>query len=394
MKYPVWFFRLLFAAWMIPAGLNHFVQIFPQPLGNQPLSMELIVALIDSHLFDLVKAVELLAGIGVLFGLVTPLSLLVCLPVSFGVFYWDAPLEGWGSIAALFGYGTLFTNSVLCAFYWDHYKSMFTVRTSVNERQQLVMIGRIVLGALVTLVAVNYLFVSEAPTGQQPLADLLMTSLVNSRLLNVALAVQLIAGLLLLSGFIVPLALTAQMIITSNALFWALILNQSPLLSLLTLVAFAINGLLMIAYLPYYRDILKDSPLARGETADSSYDALFINPHGSTSKAEYITALVTIVIAMAFFGLYMTGRTAEFCMLVMVYPAYVLVVRRFHDMGYSAWLLLAPLLIVLVAFDVQLGYYSMGEAMDGIINWLALAFAGAFMLWGCVAESKQSGQSH
>ncbi len=394
MKYPVWFFRLLFAAWMIPAGLNHFVQIFPQPMGNQPLSMELIVALIDSHLFDLVKAVELLAGIGVLFGLVTPLSLLVCLPVSFGVFYWDAPLEGWGSIAALFGYGTLFTNSVLCAFYWDHYKSMFTVRTSVNERQQLVMIGRIVLGALVTLVAVNYLFVSEAPTGQQPLADLLMTSLVNSRLLYVALAVQLIAGLLLLSGFIVPLALTAQMIITSNALFWALILNQSPMLSLLTLVAFAINGLLMIAYLPYYRDILKDSPLARGETADSSYDALFINPHGSTSKAEYITALVTIVIAMAFFGLYMTGRTAEFCMLVMVYPAYVLVVRRFHDMGYSAWLLLAPLLIVLVAFDVQLGYYSMGEAMDGIINWLALAFAGAFMLWGCVAESKQSGQSH
>ena len=394
MKYPVWFFRLLFAAWMIPAGLNHFVQIFPQPLGNQPLSMELIVALIDSHLFDLVKAIELLAGIGVLFGLVTPLSLLVCLPVSFGVFYWDAPLEGWGSIAALFGYGTLFTNSVLCAFYWDHYKSMFTVRTSVNARQQLVMIGRIVLGALVTLVAVNYLFVSEAPTGQQPLADLLMTSLVNSRLLNVALAVQLIAGLLLLSGFIVPLALTAQMIITSNALFWALILNQSPLLSLLTLVAFAINGLLMIAYLPYYRDILKDSPLARGETADSSYDALFINPHGSTSKAEYITALVTIVIAMAFFGLYMTGRTAEFCMLVMVYPAYVLIVRRFHDMGYSAWLLLAPLLIVLVAFDVQLGYYSMGEAMDGIINWLALAFAGAFMLWGCVADSKQSGQSH
>jgi len=394
MKYPVWFFRLLFAAWMIPAGLNHFVQIFPQPLGNQPLSMELIVALIDSHLFDLVKAIELLAGIGVLFGLVTPLSLLVCLPVSFGVFYWDAPLEGWGSIAALFGYGTLFTNSVLCAFYWDHYKSMFTVRTSVNERQQLVMIGRIVLGALVTLVAVNYLFVSEAPTGQQPLADLLMTSLVNSRLLNVALAVQLIAGLLLLSGFIVPLALTAQMIITSNALFWALILNQSPMLSLLTLVAFAINGLLMIAYLPYYRDLLKDSPLARGETADSSYDALFINPHGSTSKAEYITALVTIVIAMAFFGLYMTGRTAEFCMLVMVYPAYVLIVRRFHDMGYSAWLLLAPLLIVLVAFDVQLGYYSMGEAMDGIINWLALAFAGAFMLWGCVAESKQSGQSH
>ncbi len=45
------------------------------------------------------------------------------------------------------------------------------------------------------------------------------------------------------------------MIITSNALFWALILNQSPMLSLLTLVAFAINGLLMIAYLLLQRHL-------------------------------------------------------------------------------------------------------------------------------------------
>lgn len=392
MKYPVWFFRLLFAAWMIPAGLNHFVEIFPQPMGNQPLSMELIVALIDSHLFDLVKAVELLAGIGVLFGLVTPLSLLVCLPVSFGVFYWDAPLEGWSSGAARFGYATLFTNTVLCAAYWNNYKSMFTLKTSVQTREKLVMIGRLVLGALVTAVAVNYLFISEAPVGQQPLADLLMTSLVNSKLLYVALAVQLIAGVLLLSGFLVPLALTAQMMISSNALFWALILNQSPLLGLLTLVLFAINGLLMIAYLPYYKDLMAKTSQAMGETQTSSYDALFVNPNGSTSKAEYIPALITIIVAIAFFGMYITGRTAEFCMLVMVYPAYVLVVRRFHDMGYSAWLLFAPLLVVLVAFDVQLGYFTMGETLDGMINWIAMVVAGVFMVWGCVAQGRNSSQ--
>jgi len=392
MKYPVWFFRLLFAAWMIPAGLNHFVEIFPQPMGNQPLSMELIVALIDSHLFDLVKAVELLAGIGVLFGLVTPLSLLVCLPVSFGVFYWDAPLEGWSSGAARFGYATLFTNAVLCAAYWNNYKSMFTLNTSVQTREKLVMIGRLVLGALVTAVAVNYLFISEAPVGQQPLADLLMTSLVNSKLLYVALAVQLIAGVLLLSGFLVPLALTAQMMISSNALFWALILNQSPLLGLLTLVLFAINGLLMIAYLPYYKDLMAKTSQAMGETQTSSYDALFVNPNGSTSKAEYIPALITILVAIAFFGMYITGRTAEFCMLVMVYPAYVLVVRRFHDMGYSAWLLFAPLLVVLVAFDVQLGYFTMGETLDGMINWIAMVVAGVFMVWGCVAQGRNSSQ--
>src|SRR5262245_58839152 len=129
MKYAVWFVRLLFAAWMIPAGVNHFLRLFPQPMGNQPLSHELIVALLDSHLFDLVKLVELIAGIAVLIGLRTPLALLLCMPVSFCVFWWDAPLEGWGSRAALFGYSVLACNLLLCLAYIKSYRSMFALRS-------------------------------------------------------------------------------------------------------------------------------------------------------------------------------------------------------------------------------------------------------------------------
>lgn len=128
MKYAVWFVRLLFAAWMIPAGVNHFLPIFPQPMGSQPLSRELIVALIDSHLFDLVKLVELLAGFAVLVGFHAPLAALICMPVSFCVFYWDAPLEGWGSRAALFGEATLLANLLLCVAYLKSYRAMFTLR--------------------------------------------------------------------------------------------------------------------------------------------------------------------------------------------------------------------------------------------------------------------------
>jgi uncharacterized membrane protein YphA (DoxX/SURF4 family) len=130
MKYAVWFVRLVFAAWMIPAGLNHFVPLFPQPLGSQPLSHELIVALIDSRLFDLVKAVELVAGICVLTGFFAPLALLLCMPVSFCVFYWDAPLEGWGSRAALFGYSVLTCNLLLCIAYHRSYRAMLALRSS------------------------------------------------------------------------------------------------------------------------------------------------------------------------------------------------------------------------------------------------------------------------
>ena len=128
MKYTVWFFRLVFGAWMVPAGLNHFIRLFPQPMGSQPLSHELIVALLDSHLFDIVKAVELIAGVCVLTGFYAPLAVIACMPVSFCVFYWDTPLEGWGSRASLFGEAALLSNCVLCLAYIKSYRSMFTLR--------------------------------------------------------------------------------------------------------------------------------------------------------------------------------------------------------------------------------------------------------------------------
>jgi uncharacterized membrane protein YphA (DoxX/SURF4 family) len=127
MRYAFWFVRLVFGAWMVPAGLNHFVPLFPQPQGAG-LSGEVFHALFDSHLFDLVKAVELLAGLSVLTGFYTPLMLVVCMPVSFCVFWWDNPLSGWGTSANAFGQAVLFSNLVLCLGYWRSYRAMFTLR--------------------------------------------------------------------------------------------------------------------------------------------------------------------------------------------------------------------------------------------------------------------------
>lgn len=268
MRYPVWFIRFLFAAWMIPAGLNHFIPLFPQPMGSQPLSQELIRALIDSHIFDLVKAVELIAGLGLLFGFYTPLMLVICLPVSFCVFYWDAPLEGWGSRAALFGYATLLSNVLLLLAYNKSYRAMFTLQAAVSaHRKQLVPVARVVFGAWMLLNSANYLFLSlwAAPAGTEPLAVQLMTSLVNSRLLDVAMAIQLVTGALILSGLLVPVALALLMPILTCALYWALILDHQALNVVLTLAAFAINGLLMLAYLPYYKGVLQRRALALGE---------------------------------------------------------------------------------------------------------------------------------
>lgn len=402
MKYAVWFVRIVFAAWMIPAGLNHFLPLFPQPMGTQPLSMELIVALLDSRLFDLVKAVELIAGIGVLFGFYTPLALLICLPVSFGVFYWDAPLEGWGSRAAIFGYATLLCNVLLCLAYAKNYRSMFTVRAAVTERKQLVMAARIVLGAWLVLYAANTLFLNvwPAPAGTQALGTLLMTSLANSQLLYVALTVQLVAGVLLLANILVPLALCAQMMITANALFWAVFLEQSPLGALLALVVFALNGLLMIAYLPWYKDILRRHSHAAGEEpGPASYDALFVNNAGNTTRGDYIPAMVVVLAVIAFYAYFVPGRSGQFSMLTALYPLFTVLIRRFRDMGQHPWLLFVPVMLMLLAFDIRLGYFSLSESVagvsfnesaDGLFTWFALLVTALFVVWGAVGSSRRS----
>ena len=133
--------------------------------------------------------------------------------------------------------------------------------------KQLVLIGRLVFGAWMLLNGASYLFLSLwlAPTGHEPLAIQLMSALVNSRLLDVAMAMQLVGGALILAGLLGPVSLYVLMPICTCALFWSAFLDHQPLGSLLALAAFALNGLLMLAYLPYYRGTLQRRALAIGE---------------------------------------------------------------------------------------------------------------------------------
>lgn len=133
--------------------------------------------------------------------------------------------------------------------------------------KQLVLIGRLLFGACMLLNGANYLFLSlwPAPSGHEPLAIQLMSALLNSRLLDVAMAIQMLAGALVLAGLFVPAALYALMPISTCALFWSAILDQDPQTALLAFAAFALNGLLMLAYLPYYRGTLQRHALAFGE---------------------------------------------------------------------------------------------------------------------------------
>jgi hypothetical protein len=133
--------------------------------------------------------------------------------------------------------------------------------------KQLVLVCRLIFGAWMLANGANHFFFSlwPMPTGHEPLAVLLMDALVHSRLFDVAMAIQLVTGALILTGFFVPLALCVVMPISTCALYWSAILDHQPLGALLALAAFALNGVLMLAYIDYYGGVLQRHAPTLGE---------------------------------------------------------------------------------------------------------------------------------
>lgn len=130
MKWIVLIGRLMFGGWFLYAGLNHWVTITPQPMGETLLGKQLVSALMDSHLFDVVKAVELAVGVLVLTNRFTALALNVCMPISVVIFYWNVILET-SPFGAGMGVATLTLNGLLMLAYFDHYRSVLAWRPRI-----------------------------------------------------------------------------------------------------------------------------------------------------------------------------------------------------------------------------------------------------------------------
>lgn len=392
MKYGVWFVRLVFAAWMIPAGLNHFVPLFPQPLGSQPLSQEWFQAMWQSHLFDLVKFVELIVGLGVLTGFYTPLVLAVGMAVSFNVWYWDTPLEGWGSMASIFGSAVLVCNVLLCLAYLENYRSMFTLSAKPRTAgagaatKQLVLAGRVIFGVWLLFNGIGHFFFSlnPLPAGTTPMAMQFMTAVSDAHVLDVAMGIQLVTGALILLGVLVPLALCVTMPLAVCAAFWGVIIDHQPLTALVTVAAFLLNGLLMLGYIDYYKGVLERH--ARLSAKPGEYDTLFVNPMGHSSRGEYTGAVITLLAAFAFYYFLVAGRNGQWVQLTLLFPALMLHARRLHDMGRSAWSLVVPgALLIATAWFYLFAPAAQGK---GIVTWAAVIVSAGFVIWGLIGKGQ------
>jgi len=356
----------------------------------------MLFALLHSHLFDLVKAVELITGISVLLGIFTPLMLLVCMPVAFCVFWWDAPLSGWSLGGVIAGGRVLACNLLLSVAFIACYRSMFALRSEPRALgtgpavKQLLLAGRLILGAWMLVNGANHFLLSLWPTpgGHEPLSVELMGALVHEHLWDVCMLIELIAGALILTGLFVPVALCVLMPISTCALYWS-ILDHQPLSLLLGIVAFALNGLLMLAHLDYYQGALQRTALTLGESGRSMiWDSLFVHLNGRTSRGQFIAALIPLAFVVWCYAGSGPNTYAPWGVLVLVYPAVVLHARRMHDMGRSGWWLLAPAVLTVVAMAIWARRVSLGSQLDSAVPLAALVVFVGFALWGCTAKGQ------
>src|SRR5688572_13825678 len=99
-----------------------------------------------------------------------------------------------------------------------------------------------------------------------------------------------------------------------------------------------------------------------------NFESLFVNPNGRTPRGEFVAALAILVAVVLFYKYLVTGRTAQFCLAVMIFPGFILHARRLHDMGYSALLLIVPTALMIVAFAIWLKLVTLGAQLDTVVS--------------------------
>jgi uncharacterized membrane protein YhaH (DUF805 family)/uncharacterized membrane protein YphA (DoxX/SURF4 family) len=261
--------------------------------------------------------------------------------------------------------------------------------------KHLVLIARVVFGAWMLANGVNHFFVTlyPEPAGHEPLAVQLMAAFQHSGMMNVAMAIQLAAGALILIGALLPVALCVVMPVSVCAAYWAVILDHQPVEALLGLAAVGLNAGLCLAYLDYYRDMLKQRAATAGETADGggTYEDLYAYPGGRTSRKAYIPALVVAALAWVFYHfLANPGLNGQWVMTTLLFPGFVLVARRLHDMGQNAWLLLIPGALDAAALGMHYADALKLHAGEppAALTWAAIVVSAAFAAWGVIGKAQ------
>lgn len=187
---------------------------------------------------------------------------------------------------------------------------------------------RLLLGAVMVLTAVDYFLPAILPFDavrewQDPLAARLMGTFDQSGLLAVAKFIQLVGGALLLVNRAAPFALAAMLPVNICGMFVALFLEGDPVVALLGVLTVALNALLMLAYLPYYRGMLEAGHLADGEEpkAGRTFESMFVNPWSAAPLSAYLGGGAVLLAAFWFYWDVVPFANGTMGLYVLIFPA-------------------------------------------------------------------------
>ncbi len=118
-----------------------------------------------------------------------------------------------------------------------------------------------------------------------------------------------------------------------------------------------------------------------------TYEALYTYPTGRTSRADFTGALVVLLAATVFYVLLANpGLNKDWVLTTLMLPGLVLHARRLHDMGQTAWLLVAPA----VADGFAMGLYMVKAKSDLAlgVTLAAVVITIGFMAWGVLGKGQ------
>jgi uncharacterized membrane protein YhaH (DUF805 family) len=117
-----------------------------------------------------------------------------------------------------------------------------------------------------------------------------------------------------------------------------------------------------------------------------NYDALFVYLGGRTPRNQFVGALITLLAVFAFYHFLVPGRNSQWCQLTLIFPAVVLLARRLHDMGLTAWPVVLPAGLIIATAWLYL--FVPGSEVKGMVSLATVIVCAAFAVWGLVGKSQ------
>ena len=119
----------------------------------------------------------------------------------------------------------------------------------------------------------------------------------------------------------------------------------------------------------------------------TTYDTVFAWAGGRTARLDALKAMIPLILAAAFYTfIAKSGRNGEWVLATLLYPGFVLVARRLHDMGWSAWLLVAPAVLDAVALWVH--FFTPSAAYAAPAVYAATVISAAFLIWALIGPGQ------